>query len=64
MSEGLRLYQKHTLPELLAMQAQIWAEKQRKVAGSIHLYDKQTRRKLDAIGWAIYYHMEATHERT
>lgn len=50
-----------TLPELVAMAEKVRADPDSAnpgyARGSIYLYKPAARRKLDAIGWAITYHL-------
>jgi len=56
--DAVKLYRNHTIAELTAMQERICADpKNRMPEGSLYLYRPQARRKLDAIRWAITYHL-------
>lgn len=51
----VRLYERHTTPELVAM-AQALRDDPANRAEGLYLYTPQTRRKLDAIAQAIAWH--------
>jgi hypothetical protein len=52
---SVRLYERHTTPELVAM-AQALRDDPANRAQGLYLYTPQTRRKLDAIAQAIAWH--------
>lgn len=59
MSRGLTLYRKHSTEELHAMQERIKADPANRMPkGSVYLYTTKARKELDAIAWAITYHMQ------
>lgn len=58
---AIRLYQKHTQAELIAMRDAITADpSNRDTLGSIYIYKPAARRKLDAIDLAITMRLEDT----
>lgn len=64
MSRGLTLYRKHSPDELHAMQERIKADPANRMPkGSVYLYIPKARKELDAIAWAITYHITDKKER-
>lgn len=61
MSRAYRLYCRHSVEELVAMQQRIRNDPaSRNPNGGIWLYTKPVHKNLDDISWAIYYHTEDT----
>lgn len=63
--DAVKLYRKYSIDELQAMAAKIKADPANQYARnsvqratSIYLYTPAARRKLDAIAWAITYHLQ------
>ena len=60
--DSVKLYRNLSMSELTALQQQVQVDpKSRNPAhatGSIYLYTKAARRKLDAISWAMTYHLQ------
>lgn len=61
MSDGHRLYQRHDLAALQALRVAVEQDPaNREAPGGLHLYTPKARKRLEAIAWAIYYHMKDT----
>jgi anti-sigma factor ChrR (cupin superfamily) len=59
LSTAYTLYQRYTLDELVAMLQQLQAQAAQQ-PNSIYLHPKPVRNKMEAITWAIRYHMQKT----
>ena len=57
MIKAAKLYRKHTMTELLAMQEEIVNDPSNKAAGGIFKYTSAAMKKLDELAWAITYHL-------
>lgn len=55
MSRALRLHEKHTKTELLALAEEVKADPANR-NGGFYLYTTKTRKLLEDIQWAIYWH--------
>lgn len=57
--DAVRLSEAYTLEELTQLRGLVTSDPASvnpgHATGDIHLYNKRARRKLDAIGWAVYY---------
>ncbi len=61
MSDGHRLYQCHDLAALQAMRVAVEQDPANRAApGGLYLYTPKARKRLEAIAWAIFYHMKDT----
>ncbi|AWB35513.1 hypothetical protein [Orrella marina] len=49
-----KLARVYSVPELIELREKV--RKEHYAPNGIYLYDKKGQRKLEAIGWAIYYH--------
>jgi hypothetical protein len=61
--DAVRLYRNLTMPQLTELLQALYADPANAnpahAAGhDIHLYTKSSRRKMDAIAWAITYHLK------
>lgn len=57
--DAVKLSEAYTLEELAKLRELVTSDpasaNPAHTAGDIYLYNKKARRKLDAIGWAVYY---------
>lgn len=59
MSDGYRLYQRHSVAELQALRVAVEQDPANLAApGGLHLYTVKAQKRLAAIAWAITYHMK------
>lgn len=54
----VKLYEKYSIPELQEMEKKIKEDPKNQLTGQIYLYTPSARKKLDAIAWAITYHLK------
>ncbi|MCG3207249.1 MAG: hypothetical protein FOGNACKC_00849 [Anaerolineae bacterium] len=64
MPDPVKLAQKHTLEELVAMEAKVSNDpaNRNQVPGSIYLHTAKARKQLEVIRWAITYKLQERRE--
>lgn len=56
--DAVKLYNKYSIEELQAMEKKIKEDPRNQLTGQFYLYTPSARKKLDAIAWAITYHLK------
>ncbi len=61
MSDGYRLYTRHSMEELQAMRVAVEQDPaNRETPGGLYIYTAKARKQLEAIAWAMFYHIKDT----
>lgn len=55
--DSVKLYTKYSIAELQEMEKKIKEDPKNQLTGQFYLYTPSARKKLDAIAWAITYHL-------
>lgn len=58
--DSVKLYNKYSIAELQEMEKKIKEDPKNQLSGQFYLYTPSARKKLDAIAWAITYHLRDT----
>jgi len=67
--DAVKLFEKYTVEELVKMnkvlvEDPVSISDEYKAGRTIWIYTKKVQKKLDAIGWAIFYHQQAKRKET
>lgn len=60
--DAVKLYKKYSIDELQKLDQEIRDNQENQLVGEFYLYTKKARKKLEAISWAITYHLKDLRE--